>query len=92
MLHGLDMYDYLQLHSRMGENEAQWIFRQVVSAIEYCHREGIAHRDLKPENILLDSEGNVKLIDFGLGTDGIGCPLCTFCGTVPYATPELFLS
>lgn len=91
-IEGLDMYDYLKYHGCMGEREAQGIFRQVVSAIEYCHQKGIAHRDLKPENILLDSAGHVKVIDFGLGTDIIGCQLHTFCGTVPYAAPELFLS
>jgi serine/threonine protein kinase len=37
-----------------------------MNAVEYLHRLGIAHRDLKPENILLDTDYNIKLIDFGL--------------------------
>lgn len=37
-----------------------------MNAVEYLHRLGIAHRDLKPENILLDTDFNIKLVDFGL--------------------------
>ena len=38
-------------------------------ALEYLHSLGICYRDLKPENILLDSDGHVKLADFGQSTD-----------------------
>lgn len=43
------------------------IFRQLITALEYCHRvPKIVHRDIKPDNILIDAEGNVKLGDFGV--------------------------
>ena len=56
------------------EKEACGIIQQVMSAIEYCHNQGIAHRDLKPENILSLKEGSeinnpLKIIDFGLSQD-----------------------
>lgn len=51
---------------RLKERAAGRIFYQILNAVEYLHRLNIAHRDLKPENILLDTDYNVKLIDFGL--------------------------
>lgn len=51
---------------RLKERAAGRIFYQIINAVEYLHRLNIAHRDLKPENILLDTDYNVKLIDFGL--------------------------
>uniref|UniRef100_A0A8B9THV0 non-specific serine/threonine protein kinase n=1 Tax=Anas platyrhynchos TaxID=8839 RepID=A0A8B9THV0_ANAPL len=61
-----DLYDYISERQRLSEQEARHFFRQVVSAVYYCHKNGIVHRDLKLENILLDANGNIKIADFGL--------------------------
>ena len=42
---------------------------EIINALEYMHKKGIAHRDIKPENILLTGEGHIKLIDFGTAKD-----------------------
>jgi MAP/microtubule affinity-regulating kinase len=86
-----DLFRRLDL-GRMEEKEAKEKFRQVVSAIRYCHEEkNVIHRDLKPENILFDNQNNVKIADFGLSEEFIpGVKLDTFCGTPEYMAPELF--
>ncbi|XP_069328180.1 MAP/microtubule affinity-regulating kinase 4-like [Eulemur rufifrons] len=87
--HG-DVYDYLLEVGRMYEDEAREKFRQVVSAVEYCHRMSVAHRDLKPENLLLSANREIKLADFGLSAQFTpGTPLTTYCGTPYYVTPEI---
>ena len=51
------------------EKEAATIFKQIMSAVSYCHSQGICHRDLKPENILFlnnNPDSPIKIIDFGL--------------------------
>ncbi|XP_020401613.1 CBL-interacting protein kinase 9 [Zea mays] len=49
-----------------GEDEARIYFRQLINAVDYCHNRGVYHRDLKSENLLLDSNGALKVSDFGL--------------------------
>ncbi|XP_026477253.1 serine/threonine-protein kinase MARK2-like isoform X3 [Ctenocephalides felis] len=88
---GGEVFDYLVLHGRMKEKEARAKFRQIVSAVQYCHQKKIIHRDLKAENLLLDSEMNIKIADFGFSNEFTpGSKLDTFCGSPPYAAPELF--
>lgn len=88
---GGEVFDYLVAHGRMREKEARAKFRQIVSAVQYCHQKQIIHRDLKAENLLLDSEMNIKIADFGFSNEFVpGQTLDTFCGSPPYAAPELF--
>jgi len=92
---GGDLFDKIAVEGPMKEPAAKTLFVQLLSALHYCHSQGIYHRDLKPENVLLSSEGNVKLSDFGLGTvrqeDTIKSAglLNTICGTPNYAAPEV---
>lgn len=45
----------------MSEPEAKRVFSQIVSAVNYCHNQGVVHRDLKAENLLLDHNLNIKV-------------------------------
>ncbi|XP_066094173.1 serine/threonine-protein kinase MARK1 isoform X3 [Saccopteryx bilineata] len=88
---GGEVFDYLVAHGRMKEKEARAKFRQIVSAVQYCHQKCIVHRDLKAENLLLDADMNIKIADFGFSNEfTVGNKLDTFCGSPPYAAPELF--
>ncbi|KAJ8269992.1 hypothetical protein GJAV_G00109080 [Gymnothorax javanicus] len=88
---GGEVFDYLVAHGRMKEKEARAKFRQIVSAVQYCHQKHIVHRDLKAENLLLDADMNIKIADFGFSNEfTMGSKLDTFCGSPPYAAPELF--
>uniref|UniRef100_A0A8C2KVT7 non-specific serine/threonine protein kinase n=1 Tax=Cyprinus carpio TaxID=7962 RepID=A0A8C2KVT7_CYPCA len=88
---GGEVFDYLVSHGRMKEKDARAKFRQIVSAVHYCHQKNIVHRDLKAENLLLDADSNIKIADFGFSNEfKLGSKLDTFCGSPPYAAPELF--
>ncbi|RUS70223.1 hypothetical protein EGW08_022016 [Elysia chlorotica] len=88
---GGEVFDYLVAHGRMKEKEARAKFRQIVSSVQYCHQKHIVHRDLKAENLLLDSDMNIKIADYGFSNEFVpGNKLDTFCGSPPYAAPELF--
>uniref|UniRef100_A0A0N5A9Z7 Serine/threonine-protein kinase par-1 n=1 Tax=Syphacia muris TaxID=451379 RepID=A0A0N5A9Z7_9BILA len=88
---GGEVFDYLVAHGRMKEKEARAKFRQIVSAVQYLHQKNIIHRDLKAENLLLDADMNIKIADFGFSNQFVaGSKLDTFCGSPPYAAPELF--
>ncbi|KAI4485780.1 hypothetical protein M0804_006269 [Polistes exclamans] len=86
-----EIFDYIAQYGRMGEPRARATFAQILSAVEYCHATGIAHRDLKAENLLLDAQMNVKIADFGFSNRfAPGERLSTWCGSPPYAAPEVF--
>ena len=86
---GGELFERLQKH-QTTESESRILFRQLLSAIQYCHVNGVVHRDLKPENLLLDQNGNIKIIDFGFANIlRQGSKLETFCGSPEYAPPEM---
>ncbi|KAG4075968.1 hypothetical protein HA402_003794 [Bradysia odoriphaga] len=65
---GGELYDYLSERKVLAEDEARRVFRQISTAVYYCHKHKICHRDLKLENILLDEHGNAKVTNDGNGT------------------------
>ncbi|XP_021028940.1 serine/threonine-protein kinase SIK3 isoform X2 [Mus caroli] len=88
---GGEIFDHLVAHGRMAEKEARRKFKQIVTAVYFCHCRNIVHRDLKAENLLLDANLNIKIADFGFSNLFTpGQLLKTWCGSPPYAAPELF--
>lgn len=73
--------------------DAAFVFLQLVEAVQCLHLNGVAHRDLKGENVLIDSDNNIKLIDFGFSKEPDPDNLMkTRCGTMVYTAPECFTS
>lgn len=64
-IEGTKLLEFHLLHWEISEEEARFIFNELINAIEYLHLKGFIHRDLKPENLLIDKNANIKLIDFG---------------------------
>ena len=69
-LNGGDMYSLLQTVEKFSEPWARVYLAEITSALEYLHNLGIVHRDLKPDNLLIDTNGHLKLSDFGLSRGG----------------------
>ncbi|KAL6056354.1 Serine/threonine protein kinase OSK3 [Balamuthia mandrillaris] len=91
---GGELYYILATKGKFNEKTARKYFQQLISGVDYFHKQGICHRDLKPENLLLSEEGTLKISDFGLSTlykdDNKGSRLLfTACGTPNYAAPEV---
>ncbi|KAF3531135.1 hypothetical protein DY000_02038179 [Brassica cretica] len=88
---GGELFDKIVRNGRLSEAEARKYFHQLIDGVDYCHSKGVYHRDLKPENLLLDSQGNLKISDFGLSAlpeQGVTI-LKTTCGTPNYVAPEV---
>ena len=86
-----DLFEFINWNGPLQEEEAIFYFRQIMTALEYCHSFNICHRDLKPENILLKGNGQIKIADFGMAAlqQNPSHQLRTACGSPHYAAPEL---
>jgi calcium/calmodulin-dependent protein kinase I len=95
LVEGNELFDNIVERGRYTEKESANIIRQVASAVEYIHANGIAHRDLKPENILssvIDGKEVVKIADFGFSKNFGEEKLMTSCGSPGYVAPEVLTS
>ena len=89
---GGELFFHLSRFRKFPEHVARFYAAELALAIEFLHGQGVIYRDMKPENVLLDSEGHVKLGDFGLAKDNIWDPCQgakSICGTPEYMAPEV---
>jgi serine/threonine protein kinase len=89
---GGDLLNYVRKRRRLKEDLAKYFFKQIIEALHYIHQKNIVHRDIKLDNILLDSDGNVKVCDFGVSKlVKPGETMSEQCGTPAYIAPEILL-
>uniref|UniRef100_A0A3Q2Y9D5 Ribosomal protein S6 kinase n=1 Tax=Hippocampus comes TaxID=109280 RepID=A0A3Q2Y9D5_HIPCM len=92
-LSGGELFMQLERKGFFMEDTACFYLAEISMALGHLHQKGIIYRDLKPENIMLTNKGHVKLTDLGLCKESIhdGMVTHTFCGTVEYMAPEIFM-
>ena len=67
-VNGGDLFTLIRKAGHFSAQRTRFYTAQILLAMEHMHNNGIIYRDLKPENVLIDSEGHVKIIDFGLSS------------------------
>ena len=88
-LDGGELLTLLRNKKLFSEEQARIYFKQIISAVAYCHRNGIIHRDLKLQNILLNKQGTLKIADFGIsGVANRFNPEVDW-GTLKYMSPQV---
>ena len=91
-LQGGDMFYHMH-HSTINftESTVKFYIIELILAIEFLHENNVIYRDLKPENILMNSEGHIKISDFGLSKklENQKDKAYTLCGTLQYLAPEI---
>mmetsp|Transcript_9403 Transcript_9403/g.18203 ORF Transcript_9403/g.18203 Transcript_9403/m.18203 type:complete len:358 (+) Transcript_9403:247-1320(+) len=90
---GGEFFTHLRKANRFPNDTARFYAAGVAITFEYLHNRNIVYRDLKPENLLLDSQGHLKVCDFGFAkTVEPGTNTWTLCGTPEYLAPEIILN
>ena len=88
---GGELFSYLRSMGRFPSSTALFYTAEVVCALGYLNSLGIIYRDIKLENLLLDSEGHLKIADFGFAKK-VNDKTWTMCGTPEYIAPEIILN
>ncbi|KAF5322084.1 hypothetical protein D9619_002104 [Psilocybe cf. subviscida] len=85
---GGELFTLLRRSNRFPDPVAKFYAAEVALALNHLHTQDIMYRDLKPENILLNSDGHIKIADFGFAKQ-VETVTWTLCGTPDYLAPEI---
>ena len=91
-INGGNLYSFIKKRMKLKEKMAKYIFKQIISAINYIHKKNIVHKDIKLENILLDINHGIKICDFGIAKKIHSSEQLFYgiSGTPLYMAPEIF--
>ena len=84
-----DFLNFCTTMGEQGEEAGRMFFNQIIDVVEQIHQQGVAHRDIKLENFAIDSDLNLKLLDFGLSSEGDIQKLFNSVGSPRYMAPEV---
>ncbi|KAJ3346244.1 hypothetical protein HDU83_003277 [Entophlyctis luteolus] len=91
-IQGGELFTYLRNMDKLDNEAAKFYAAEVVLAFEYLHSADVVYRDLKPENLLIDTNGHIRVTDFGFAKHLNGLLTHTLCGTPDYLAPEVIQS
>ena len=91
-INGGDLFFHIKKKGNLSESQARFYGAEIILGLKYIHSHNIVYRDLKPENVLIDSEGHIKLADFGISRvlekDNYEKSF-SLIGTAQYLAPEM---
>jgi serine/threonine protein kinase len=91
-LSGGELFYHMERRGILPLPDARFYVAEIAVALNYLHRISVVYRDLKPENVVLDSDGHVKLVDFGISKELLAGERATaICGMAEYMAPEMVL-
>ena len=92
LMSGGDLRYHISRHKKFSEEQTRFFICSIIIALEYIHSNNVIHRDIKPENLVLDTNGYIRLTDFGVAKENMPDNSTETSGTPGYMSPEVLIN